>query len=354
MKTAVVLGKGGFGEVVEEGKSARKQLDRDRYVIREAFMLKYMNASKFIVNIEKVNIVNKSILIEKWDMSLSTFIRNYHPNEKQKMKILHDVLCGLSHMHSIGLVHADVTSNNILIKTKNFRACICDLGLTSIREYSKVEGTAPGYAPMVPVKSYGHDMFGLTISMLELFAGFKAIKKFTQLKLRDIISTNKDIPKKVANVMKRMCPDDLTTAITADECLQYLFGEETIFEVPKILKYPSLIKKEYDDYLKNEILTLSKEYKINRGMRAYICLIQFLSSPDGFSEERYPIDPKYYLLYAISALFIYMSLFGNTKLDIEMCLSITNNQYSKDDFYFAINKLFMSENFCAMTLASVR
>lgn len=351
--TGVEIGRGGFGRVYDENGSARKKLERDRYTIREGVMLKYMRNSKYVVNIERFNFVDRTLLVEKWDMSLNNALLQYDFNEKQKNKILHDVLCGLSHIHQAGFVHADVTLANILIKTNNtFKACICDLGLTSLKNYSKVAYTAPGYAPPIPVQSHGHDMFGLAICMLYLYTGKKMSKQYKQKELRSRIN-NSNIPEKVKKILVKMCPDNLLEAVTADACLKYMFNETTTFDLPEILCYKNILRDEYVNHMKIEMEKIATNYNIKRSVRCYTCVLQFLCSPEGFSEEGYPISPSFYMLYATAALYIYMSLFGATNLNLELCLTINDNKYTKDEFYTALNRLVLSDNFNAMTLVGV-
>ncbi|KLO18726.1 hypothetical protein SCHPADRAFT_844657 [Schizopora paradoxa] len=50
-----------------------------------------------------------------------------------RLKLLSDIAAGLSYLHSLMIVHGDLSSSNVLINDKG-RACLCDFGLSSVME----------------------------------------------------------------------------------------------------------------------------------------------------------------------------------------------------------------------------
>src|SRR4030042_3113594 len=202
-KPSKILGAGGFGTVTDEGKYAKKHLKKRTHTIREVLMSKYLRDSDYIIDIEAYDLVNMTICTRKWDCSLRDCMTKYKLSEKTKMGILHDVLCGLCDVHRVGALHADVTLSNILIKTSNFRACLCDLGLSSIKNYSRVDGTAPGYKPKKVIPCHGHDMFGLAVCMACLFGDYKIYEQKSASELRKTIRAS-NISDKMKSILIRM------------------------------------------------------------------------------------------------------------------------------------------------------
>lgn len=354
MKPVKILGEGGFGMVTDEGDRARKHLRELHHTIREVVMMKYMRSSEYIIDIESYNLQSRTICSTKWSCSLRDCIINYDLTEKQKMKVLHDILTGLCHFHQVDIVHADMTLQNFFVNTKKFSACIGDLGLSSITDYARVYGTAKGYSPMTPVKCHGHDMFGLAVSMTCLFSHFKICDRMSPKQLRDTIRES-TMNTKLKNIFIQMCPDNPRDAITAAKCLHELFGETTHFEVPKVDLYKCIIEDQICTHIESEARKISEAYDVKRGKRFYRCFIQFLSSPESRSDlsvDGEEIDIKFYDLYIVSGMYLYACLFGRSKLTMDESMKLLEERYSEDDFYYAVAKLIQSENFINLSLAT--
>ena len=108
------------------------------------------------------------LLMERMWMSLSEYITNkqsYHT----KLSILHDTACGLQYIHERGIIHCDLTADNILL-TEKFTAKLADFGragfceetikyLPAVSDHLPPEVHKPypknSYSPKVDVFSFG-------------------------------------------------------------------------------------------------------------------------------------------------------------------------------------------------------
>ena len=66
------------------------------------------------------------LLMERMWMSLTEFLTNKEL-QHNKIKILHDAACGLHYIHEKGIIHCDLTTNNIML-TENITAKLADFG----------------------------------------------------------------------------------------------------------------------------------------------------------------------------------------------------------------------------------
>ncbi len=73
------------------------------------------------------------ISVEQLDEDLTGFIETNKGSISMCMKlsILKDIACGVSHLHSTGIVHRDLNSGNVLL-TSSLHAKVADLGVSRI------------------------------------------------------------------------------------------------------------------------------------------------------------------------------------------------------------------------------
>ena len=72
------------------------------------------------------------LLVERMWMSLTEFLTN-RQSHHDKVKILHDVACGLHYIHSEGVIHCDLTGDNILL-TKDITAKLANFGRATFHQ----------------------------------------------------------------------------------------------------------------------------------------------------------------------------------------------------------------------------
>lgn len=113
--------------------------------------------------------------------SLARFSQTYCETEVQNCAA--QMLCGLRHVHEVGIVHTDVKPHNFLLfrATGKFSVQLCDFGLASrIKAESLqnhgVRGTSGWYSPeMLRGLDYGQavDVFGVGLILFRMLGGYE-------------------------------------------------------------------------------------------------------------------------------------------------------------------------------------
>lgn len=340
------IGEGAFGQVVVvNDKIVRKVYDELRCMLQETMMLRFMCGSTYIVEIDSFNTSVPSVNIQRWSCSLRELLKKKDISMHNKMKVFKCMLMGLSHLHQMGILHSDFKLSNILVNEETYDACICDLGLSSLAKYAKIGQTAPKYRPSKLVYAHGHDMFGLCVSMVDLFSGGAPNKIFTAKELRSLIR-GLAVKDKVKNMLCKMCPDDPSSAITVDEVLVELFEKRTVMKKCVAVIHDNKIDETTVKYLKKTFEVMTETYSVNRGLRCFESTFNFFNSEVGSSIDRY-----YWPIYISAAIFIYSSLFGTRKYDQRVALISAKNKFTIEDLYDALDVLISDDNFLFMTIA---
>lgn len=121
------------------------------------------------------------IITEKLECSLQHLIETKMPHLslRRRIRIAMDLVSALHHLHSIGLIHRDFKSANVMISSKG-RAKIADFGFSENigigGRCRGVVGTQPWIAPEVMETSYGHeaDIYGFGVTFFEVIS-YKSI-----------------------------------------------------------------------------------------------------------------------------------------------------------------------------------
>lgn len=312
------LGEGAYGKVSSvrgDPTKAKKSFESTRDLVPEAAMLLYLRDVPNILRIVNFNVEGKIIISERWDQSLRTLISTRSLSYQQKLIIFKDILVGLSNLHGMNIVHGDLKMSNILIKRidSTYRACICDVGLTSLTKYAKISMTADIYRPSKLVRYYSHDMFGLCVSMCKVFGnikidGGKSEKQLsngrTSQEIRSLIQKCTNFPnKKIREVLLSLVPNNPLLCPTANDILRIVFDEEKVIVVkPSYQTYDNISTKEIVEYVHTSIIGLCKTYSIKRDIKCSAVVLNHINGPD-FSGD--------YELCIISTLVIFSSLFGS-------------------------------------------
>ena len=96
------------------------------------------------------------LVMQKMPMTLNTFLQE-NPGKsflRNKVSILHNIICGLHYLHSKGIMHRDLTVNAIFL-TEDLHAIIADFGQAKLYDKSKKFSTArPGEVSHMPPEAF--------------------------------------------------------------------------------------------------------------------------------------------------------------------------------------------------------
>lgn len=189
-----LVGQGQFGQVYcaihrQTGRLvALKNLEQERFPTH-----KFLRELRFLLSLQHPNIVTcqalehtatgrylvmdyceggtlRTLMTEGRRLSLSV-----------SLQLVADVLAGLEHAHSRGIVHCDIKPENILlhVQPSGWQACISDFGIARlVREVIPQEGDTGSPAYMAPERFYGQysaasDLYSVGVLLFELLAGHR-------------------------------------------------------------------------------------------------------------------------------------------------------------------------------------
>ena len=177
--TSTTLGAGSYGEVVEavwmNTPCAAKKLHRvfrilppkQHPTIVEKFLrecetwsnLRHPHIVLFLGIVYEVESPLPVIIMEKMDTTLYSFVME-RPSEDfplyRKGSVLLQVALALCYLHNQGLIHRDLTPNNILLDLESFKAKVTDFGVTSFVSSGRIAQTsAPGSPAFMPPEASG-------------------------------------------------------------------------------------------------------------------------------------------------------------------------------------------------------
>lgn len=170
-ETNEVLGRGSFGEVKVIEHRGKKYagkyffhdlVDQEKCLVecKRSYSIEHPNVVEsmgfcFIYSGGRNNIV---LVMEKMPFCLAKFVKFQERSipEYISRKILHDVSKGLSYLHSLNIMHRDLTANNILL-TGFLTAKISDFGQAKCLDKSKkdIQTRQPGSLIYMPPEALG-------------------------------------------------------------------------------------------------------------------------------------------------------------------------------------------------------
>lgn len=192
-----LIGQGQFGRVFcavhrQTGQLvALKNLERERFPTH-----KFLRELRFLLTLQHENIVTcqalehtptgRYLVMDYCEggtlRSLLDEDHRLHPS--QSLKLVADMLAGLEHAHSQGIVHCDIKPENILLSVEQWgwTARISDFGIARLRqelaESPSGGGNTGSPAYMAPERFYGQyspaaDLYSVGILLFELLAGYR-------------------------------------------------------------------------------------------------------------------------------------------------------------------------------------
>lgn len=189
-----LVGQGQFGQVFcgthrRTGQIfALKNLDRHRFPTH-----KFLRELRFLLSLQHPNIVTcyalehtrtgRYLVMDYCEGGTLRSLMETHSSLDvgQSLKLVADILAGLEHAHSRGIVHCDIKPENILLtaKTTQWVARVSDFGIARLsQELSEETGNTGSPAYMAPERFYGQyspssDLYAVGIILFELLVGHR-------------------------------------------------------------------------------------------------------------------------------------------------------------------------------------
>ncbi len=151
--------------------------------------IKHPNIVQYLGICQKPQNHHPALLMELMDQSLRHFLESSsHPlATRVETNICHDTALALAHLHSIGIIHRDLSSNNVLLIGNGIRAKICDFGMSKMVDASRSRYITPlsllphcpgvvSYMPPqalweVPIYTAKLDCFSFGVLSIEIMTG---------------------------------------------------------------------------------------------------------------------------------------------------------------------------------------
>jgi len=190
-----LVGQGQFGRVYcavnrQTGQLvALKSLDHQRFPTH-----KFLRELRFLLSLQHPNIVTchalehtatgRHLVMDYCEGGTlrSLMTESQHLTLRQRLKLIIDILQGLDHAHSRGIVHCDIKPENILLnlQTTGWTARISDFGIAHLNQEVGIQGLGNTGSPayMAPERFYGQyplnsDLYAVGILLFELLLGHR-------------------------------------------------------------------------------------------------------------------------------------------------------------------------------------
>lgn len=291
------LGRGSYGKVIaEKNGRARKTFKGFHYAVRE-----YANVSILdhpnIIKFEEWNhsmitsnwIANPYVRMKIYDCSLDQWLNNNNRDgtiNNCHMKVIISVLRALEHMHSNGVLHADIKPANILLdlhkKSKRIKSVVVsDLGISSVAKYALTNCTSPLYQDSLTTKTPAHDIYSFGMTILVMIAKYASrYPKNINTQEKNILrrenievyktQTLKLVPYPLNEMVSLMIADNPSDRPTASRCLTML---DAATKHKRILHEKLFIENFYNDeysYILNYFRS-SSDWDTGRVERGRLC-----------------------------------------------------------------------------------
>lgn len=351
------LGEGSFGSVYKDGNSALKKFrETDRggnqrsnfmlqdIMIQEIIILNYLKRSPYIVQMRDFSLDRFEIKLDLYDMSLTAALKRYKFTYDDCMKVFRDILKGVSHMHSLDIIHCDLKHSNILLTLNPLSAVVSDPGIASLGKYSRFNQTPKGYRRpdelLVHAKEHKekHDYYSLSILGTEMFGNIWFTRTVSPEKLRSTIRELK-LPEEITLVLLELSRINSMIYPSIRIILKKLFNDDAILSMPVIDYSPNTLSEYTDKYLLDTTTNLATKSGIEKHERAYQML------KERFNNKNYPpVSLNEYTLYIACSILILSIIFGRQGFDYDCIKKATANKWNTEDINRVITDLISKQN----------
>lgn len=271
-----MLGQGTFGTVTKHGNTAVKKFKKLSSLVQEVFITSYISRSPQIIKLMGCDFKEMTMTTQLWKCSLADAIGSRRMTLDGKVSIMKDLLVGVAIVHGLFVVHADLRSSNILVNSTYDRAVIVDFGLSSTNNCAKVHQTTDNYQPQTPSSYNGHDMYGLAVSLLEMFSGNRIGRKQKPSVLRRYARENMSSDL-LARAIVRMVPDNPRDAVDAKEILSDTFRIRMDEPSYVVSDRSGVLTSSLSDHIKSCAKTKASLLGLCKSPRYVLCVLWYLS-----------------------------------------------------------------------------
>ena len=153
-------------EYIAKKEDVKNEISK-KLLKQEKKLLAHLKHACVIQQLATFDTVRSSVLLmEKMWMSLSEFITSKH-SYHDKISILHDTVCGLQYIHERGIIHCNMTADNILL-TENVRAKLADFGQAIFCQQTMIMKYLPknlDHLPPEVLKPYGMTSYSTKVDV---------------------------------------------------------------------------------------------------------------------------------------------------------------------------------------------
>jgi serine/threonine protein kinase len=256
-----LVGQGQFGRVFcavhrQTGQLvALKELDRQRFSTRN-----FLRELRFLLSLQHPNIVNCQALEHTatgrylvMDYCHGGTLRKLMAEEtrvslSQSLKLVADVLRGLDHAHSRGIVHCDIKPENILLNVEpnGWSAHISDFGIARLhQEKLSQDGNTGSPAYMAPERFYGQysptsDLYSVGIILFEWLAGYRPFSGTPA----DLMSAHLNQPLQIPDTIPAALHPLITTALQKLSARRFQSAKDMLAALQAIVQTTSFTDSE--------------------------------------------------------------------------------------------------------------
>jgi serine/threonine protein kinase len=353
----MILGQGSYGEVyIRDGKAVKK-FSKLSHLIQEYMALKYLDGCEYVVHSKGVEFNNLELHMKLYDCSLRKWLEDKREhgkaNKSNLMKIIHDILMGLTELHDRELAHGDLKPGNILIRNNPLKAVLGDCGFVSIAKYAKVDRTAAIYRDPIVSHDPSHDMFSFGICFLEMMGEIKINRQANYEELKQVVRDKIDDPDH-RKIIYNLLHEDKERRPSARSLLYRLFKENppkwirpgsNIIDGSKSGSNRVVISVLLDDrkYIRSLMKATAYRFEINRGKKGYGALLSYI--------DNHKIDSSQHRIYTAVTLMILSSIFGKSGFREQEVIALCENRYNLSFIYNILDDMLSDPIFINILLA---
>ena len=322
-------GKGAFGDVYEDGNMAIKKLKKPEFLVQELIAMKYLRESKYVVSCRGYDLTKLELRMDLYDMSLKDMMDKYDLTNEQKRLIFSDILCGVSSIHSLSLIHCDLKHSNILVTQVPLKAVICDLGISSVNKYARFFQTPKGYRRpdqlLGPHLGESHDLYSLSVLGIEMFGNIRLETQMYPERLMEVAQETVNDPD-IRSILVEFSKTESDLYPSARSALNKVFNTDYVLAPPVINLSPMRITTDDNKYIHDTVKTLTSRMNINKGRKGYYIMTERLNNPS------YPVvDRNQYTLYISSIFLLLSAMFNNSEFNYNSIIDINGGMWKALD-----------------------